>query len=342
MDLIENHMKISTSSINSFLQNIPSNTKLVLLYGPDSGLITQRSQLIKKNYLGEKYDESQYIQIFENSLKENPDKLIEEAFSVSLFGENKKLIILREAKDFLTKIIKDYINKTDQNTLVVIQAEDLSPSSSLRKLAEGEDMIAAIPCYLDNQATLKQYIMETLNKEGYKIDSPALAYLLDNLGNDREISAKELEKLMLYKYKEKNIKLEDVENLVVNNASVFLDKLIYAFFNKNYIEAYKNLLILLEENHVVVIVRSLINHTNRLIYIKESINLSENIDVALKSLRPPVFFTHVDSFKRQVSLYSLEELYKILELFINIEVDSKNIAFLGEIKIKHAILNPTH
>jgi DNA polymerase-3 subunit delta len=333
-------MKIKPSEIKKFINGIPKNNiAMILLYGPDVGLSKIRSNEIVKSYLGESYQLEQKIILYDNILKENPSKLQESALSMSLFGDSKKAIIIKDATDTLNKLLKEYIDNPDDVTLVVIEAGDLPSTSSLRKLCDSNSLCASIPAYVDTIETLNEYIANFFNEHKYKVDQDALIWLCNNLGNDRGISEQELQKLLLYKHQDKHITINAVETIIVDNSASSIDKLVYHVFNKNIVEAYKYLAVLLDEYHSVVLIRSLLNHCIRLLQVKALVEAGGDVKTSMLVLRPPVFFSLERDFIMQINQYSLDELKDILNQILNIEINSKTIAYLGELQLKQLIIN---
>jgi DNA polymerase III delta subunit len=91
------------------------------------------------------------------------------------------------------------------------------------------------------------------------------------------------------------------DSVIIN--SIFLNKqnLIYQNFKQ-----YENLV-------TTNFVRYLINHTNRLLFIKFEIKNKETLQNALKKLKPPVFFNQLENFKKQLNMYTLKDLQNILK-----------------------------
>ncbi|MDR2008528.1 MAG: DNA polymerase III subunit delta [Alphaproteobacteria bacterium] len=332
-------MKITTNNIATSINNLPPHTRVVLLYGADYGLVEERSITLKNNFLGKDYEDSQYIQIYESTFKENLNIIAEQAYSIALFGENKKCIVVNEAKDFLSKKLGEYLEKPDPTTLLIIKAGELSPSSSLRKLCENADeSVLAIPAYVDTPATMRQNIAEKLKKEGINIESSALNLLVALLGNDRGITNSEIEKIAIYAAATKNISVNDVDAIIANNALGAVDKFVYACFDLETNLAYSMVNILLEENNPIVLVRSIASHIQKLLLVKILMNDGTNIDMAMKEIKPPIFFTQVNSFKNQVMMWSADKLKKLLEQIIYLEISLKTNGNIDEILLKDMIL----
>lgn len=332
-------MKVSPAKISSTISSLPSSTRVVLLYGPDYGLVDERTNVLKTNFLGKAYEESQFVQIFDSQFKENPNIIAEQAYSISLFGENKKFIVIREGKDGISKKLSEYIDDPDVATLLVVKAQELSPSSTLRKLCESaKEHVLAIPCYADNAISIRQTILERLKKEEININPDALVLLVNSLGNDRGITNSELDKIILYAYNSKNIIKEDIENLIANNSLTAMDKFIYALFDLDTSSAYKMIDSILEDNNPINVLRSILNHVQRLMLVKMMCEKPMSVDMALKEIKPPVFFSFVDSFKRQLGIWPTPKLQKLLDTLLYLEIELKTNSNIGNIIIKDLII----
>ncbi len=331
-------MKIQPNQILTFLNKIPDNIKIILFYGPDSGLITHRLQIAMKSFLGDDFDLSSLVYLYESDLKDYPEKLEEEFTTFSLFSEEKKIIILRDIKDFSIKLVNSAIDSISDKILVLIESDDLSTTSSLRKTAENSEKWASVACYQDNNLAIKDLIKKKILVNSCKIDDDAMNFLIENLGNNRLISESEIDKLILYKYYDKHITLQDVLENIDNQSVVAFDRFIYAFFDKNIEEAYINLKKLLEEENVITIVRVLLNHTIKLHYAKLQIEDGIEIDIVIKNIKPPIFFLYIDKFKGHIKFSNIEYLKNIIDNLISIEILCKNNATIGELSFKNFVL----
>ncbi len=331
-------MKIQPAQVNKFINKIPENIRIVLLYGSDYGLIVERINTIRRAFLGSNYEETQNIRIEDNAIKQNPNIIIEESFTASLFGENKKFILVREAKDSLTKTLNDYFENPAKEVLMVFQAEELSTSSSLRKTCESAKYshIATIPCYSDNEISLKHNILNKLPAD-FQISQEAIAYLLLNLGNDRGITSSELDKLLLYSHEKRVITLRDVEEVIADSMLISIDKFTYALFSYELDTAYELINNLLEEYNPVVLIRAIINHIHKLLHVKTLISTTP-LEQVLQELRPPIFFAHINKFKQQVNFWESSKLKKLMEKSYELEKQLKTYSTCGNIIIKDFII----
>lgn len=332
-------MKIQPNNINKFLSQIPQSVSVILLYGPDQGLSAQRQKQIIKIFLGDSFDKSSLVYIYESNLRDSPGILEEELNTFSLFGDMKKIVILRDIKDSVFKAHVNIIENFHNNDVkLILCADELSPSSAMRKFAETHDNAAAIPCYMDSGVTLKEVINQKLIQNNFAIEPSALEFLLENLGADRMVSISELEKLILYKYQEKMITLSDVVSSIADQSLIAYDKFIYKFFDKNFSSAYTNLLNLLQGENPIAITRTLVGHVMKLLNAKSCLKKGESLDSIIKNSKPPILFMYVDQFKNHVKLWDNMDLEGLLSKLVEIEILCKTDAFVGQMELKHLLV----
>src|SRR5262249_44707263 len=130
-------------------------------------------------------------------LKEDPVRLADEAAALSLTGGRRGLR-LRGAGEAPASPLGELLEGTIPAALLVLQAGELGPRSTLRSLFERLPRAAAIACYLDDEEALEQVIGEWLKTHRLTADRDAVDFLLSRLGGDRGITRQELEKLALY------------------------------------------------------------------------------------------------------------------------------------------------
>ena len=92
-----------------------------------------------------------------------------------------------------------------------------------------------MPCYEDTDRDIQRVARDYVEKEGFKIESQALAHLALHLGSDRGVTMRELERLVLYMGPRGTgegsagiIRLEDVEAVIGDNVALSLNKLVDA------------------------------------------------------------------------------------------------------------------
>ncbi len=75
----------------------------------------------------------------------------------------------------------------------------------LRKLFDGHKTAAALQCYPDSARDLGDVVRDALRAEGLSITPDALEDAVSRLGNDRGVTRREIEKLLLYMHGHKQV-----------------------------------------------------------------------------------------------------------------------------------------
>ena len=207
--------------------NRPDLTEgIFLAYGPDGGLVRETAQRLIR-YLSGDDPASADIFIFDGpELDAEPGRLITEARSTSLFG-GKRIIRVRSAGKSLVMPLTE-LRDDASGTAIVLEAGNLTPRDALRALVEATKLGRALPCYPDTDETLINLMRETFNQAGIRTDPDVIPTLREILGNDREITRRELEKLTLFAASSKSLTREDVLTLCADNGAMAIDAILDA------------------------------------------------------------------------------------------------------------------
>jgi DNA polymerase-3 subunit delta len=111
---------------------------------------------------------------------------------------------------------------------IILEAGNLPPRDPLRALVEASKRGWALPCYPDNERALAEMIDGTFKAAGIQLAPDAGAALRDLLGNDREVTRRELTKLALYAAESRVLTRDDVLALCADNAALVLDEVVDA------------------------------------------------------------------------------------------------------------------
>lgn len=327
-------MKIEFKNVESTINTITKQNdfKAVLLYGEDSSSVNKKFKTILNLFTQKGYEVNDLAQ---ESLKENNTLLVEEFFSISMFATNTIYTLrLLEKENTFTKYIEDLFEKNDVsniNNFLLITANGLDTSSSLRKYAEKSKWIACIGCYEEDSRNISVLINTKLKDRGFVYNQEVVSYILNAVGNNASIIENEIEKLSLYKNNDKNLSIVDVKNCIVDIAETNLEDFCNNFcvFNKS--ETFRILHKIFEENiDLLVITRMLAKYFMQLQKIKFLVDTGENIDVVFKSER--IFWKQQNSMKVHLQKWSLQKINRFLEMLLNIEKtvkfsQNKNVEF---------------
>jgi len=327
-------VKIANSSIEAFLRQPDSAIVAVLLFGEDSGLVRERAGLMAATVVDDPSDPFRVAELTPASLKDDPVRLFDEMAALSLMG-GRRLVRLTAAGNAHGNAIKAVLDDdaiAENGSLLVVEAGSLAPRDSLRKLFEGHERAAAIPCYLDDGRSLEGLIQETLAAHGLQAEPSAMAYLCDNLGTDRLVTRSELEKLALYKGRDGGaVTLAEAEANVGDGAPLARDDVALATASGDQAGLDRALTkCRVAGESPIAILRAVIRHMQRLHLLSLKAAQGGNISQLIKSHRPPIFFKHQQLIQRQLGVWRPGRLAQALAILTEAELDCKTTGLPAE------------
>ncbi len=321
-------------AINSFIADRDKSTGAVLIYGPDAGLVRERADLIARAIVPDFKDPFNYIELTDADLKAEPGRLSDEAAALSFAG-GERVIRLRTAGEASAKAIANLLGGLDgghvkANGVVVIEAGELTPRSGVRKTFEKSKRGAALPCYPDGPADIRNMATEAARAEGLGFDDDALDLLASILGEDHGVSRAEINKLILYKGP-KNLRsgagtvtLEDVRASLVDGLGDAMDDTAGACADG----APRRLAKALHKAAAagaspIGLLRALQRSFARLQAANKLVEAGDSPAGAMKKLRPPVFFAEQRAFEARLHKWRGARLDAALRMLIDAELEAK-------------------
>ncbi len=318
-------MKLSYKDIEPFIKSPNKAARVILVYGPDSGLMKERAKTMALTVVSDINDPFNAVTLSTDTILSDPARLSDEASAMSMMGGDR-LIRIEGASDKLTAHLKEYLATPSPSALIILEAAELPPRSTLRKLCETAKNAAAIPCYVEDERDLARLIRETLQNARIGIDPEAVTWLTVNISGDRQKVRSELVKLITYKGEndKRPLSLHDVKSCCGEAGATALDDLVYAVAGGNTANALRTYNQLLEEGvNFVPILRSLQTHFRKLHLIKAKLKRGDTLDSAIKSLTPQIFFKQLPAFKSQINRWSQPSITKVLEKLLDLEAQCK-------------------
>jgi DNA polymerase III subunit delta len=202
-----------------------------LVYGPDSGLVRETAQRLIRHYAGPDPDPMAQTSLDSAELDADPGRLAVEARTSSLFGGLRTIRIRAAGKSLTTSL--SLLLEDMPDAVVVLEAGNLQRNDALRTLAETNKRARALPCYADDDRALSALIRTTLTEAGISSAPDVVPTLVGLLGSDREITRRELEKLVLYAGPQGNLTADDVIVLCGDNSGRALDAIVDAVAGGN-------------------------------------------------------------------------------------------------------------
>jgi len=212
--------------VERFVNRPDTSEGVFLVYGPDAGLVREVGQKLTRQFAGSDAGSMNLVTLEGADVDADPGRLAVESRTSSLFGE-KRVVRVRGAGKSLVMGLSELLDDPG-GAAIVLEAGNLAPRDPLRALVEGARAGRALPCYPDSEETLLRLINESFSKAGIRAAPDVATTLRDTLGNDREITRRELEKLLLFAAETKLLTRDDVLTLCSDNAALVLDEIVDA------------------------------------------------------------------------------------------------------------------
>lgn len=204
-------------------------SNVYLLYGEEAYLRKQYRDKLKAALVPE--GDTMNCSIFAGK-DINANEVADLAGTMPFFAERRVIIIedsgwLKSGNDKITELVK----AIPDTTFLVFVEEEVDKRSKLYKAITSKGYAAL--CEMQDEATLKKWIMGLLKKENKLITPDALNLLLDRTGTNMENIRREVEKLVCYKYYDEGITAADVEELCIVQIQNRIFEMVEAVAQKN-------------------------------------------------------------------------------------------------------------
>src|SRR5712671_7205338 len=218
------------AEVEGFMARPDPDKPIVLVFGPDAGLVRERAVALVRSCVEDPRDPFGLALLEGDTLADAPERLVEEAYTVPLFGGRRAILVKAGGRNFSTAVERLVAAPPGIDCRIIIEAGDLKRGAPLRTLCERAPMVAALPCYADSARDLVRLIDEEMRRAGTSITPNARALLASLIGGDRGASRSEIEKLTLYALGENRIDVPDVMAVVADATIPAVDSLIDAAF----------------------------------------------------------------------------------------------------------------
>ena len=213
--------------VDAWIARPDPHTKLVLIYGPDRGLVAERARRFAAGQGIPLDDPFSVVKLDANGLSGDPGRLVDEARTVAMFAARRLIWVTEIANDkALADAVKDLLASPPSDATVLIEAGDLKKNSALRSAVEAGSGAMALPCYADDARAIDRLIDEELGRAGLSITLEARAALKSSLGGDRLATRNELDKLVLYSVGKQRFDVTDVRAATGDASGVTADDVV--------------------------------------------------------------------------------------------------------------------
>lgn len=327
--------------VDNFLARPSRAYPVVLIYGPDKGLVSERANLFARNTGIGMDDPFSTARLDAADIDHDPARLGDEARTVSLFGGDR-LIWIRNAgpQKGLTDAVKWLLQEPPDQTFVLIEAGDLKKGVALRNAVEQAGNGMALPCYSDDARSIDHLIDDVLSKFDLRISLDARDVLRENLGADRLASRSELEKLCFYAKGKGTISIEDVTAAISDVSTASQDEIIDAVIggdlstlNNSFDRQQSSGIPLFVVLHAM---QRQFQQLQEFRFIMDTENKSASAIVA--GARPPIFFRRQKLVEQALLRWNADRLARAMERLHTVVLESRKNAELAPAIVRQNLM----
>ncbi|MDR3493687.1 MAG: DNA polymerase III subunit delta [Ancalomicrobiaceae bacterium] len=330
---------LKTSEIDGFCARPPERATLVLVFGPDDGLVSERAKALVKSATKGVDDPFSLVRLTGSDVTSDPMRLVDEALTVSLFGTRRVVWVKDAEPKSCLEAIGPLLAHPDPNSLVVIEAGDLKKTVGLRKQVEDDARAIAIACYADTAEDLRRLIESACRAAGVAIAPEARELLESLIGGDRLASRGEIEKLLLYVQGKPRIDSEDVLAIVGDASAIAMDELVDAVAAGDVDAAdLIDTKLAASGTHVSVSAGALIRHFQLLQRLRLDVDGGLSPSEVTDRIRPPLYFRRKPLMVRQLGLWSLPRIDRALSILDEAMLQSRLKPALASAVVADAFL----
>ena len=303
--------------------------KIVLFYGENLGLIDDfKNEIVKRN--------KNVLKFSQDEILKNDKIIFDEINNVSLFDDKKIIFIINISDKFLNIVEDIQLNKN--GNLIYLFSEILEKKSTIRRHFEDAKDLDIVPCYKDNETTIKKIILYKL--KGFSGLSPQIINkIIENSNLERSKINNELDKIKTL-FINKKIEVDLLDQLLNLETDNEFENVKDSAISGNKSKTNKLLGTTVFETEKMPLYLTILNQ--RLNKLKEVIEKAKigGLSNAIEKIKPPIFWKDKKNFTDQAHLWSFDKLNTAINKTYNAEISIKSNAEINKnLLIKKLLLD---
>lgn len=305
---------LKARDIEPFLKKPDFSRAIILLYGPDAGLVSERADILAQKSGVDLKDPFCLIRMNADDAASDVARIADEAHTIAMFGGKRLIRISGTTRRDLAKAVKPVLDTPPEDAIILIEAGDLKKTAGLRKQLEASPAALAIPCYQDTDAAIEQLIDEEIIAKSLSIDHETRALLKSMLGDNRMVSRGELSKLAIYCEGKSAVTADEIHAIVGDASKLVMDDVVDCVSTGDAARLQVFLPKAIEAgNQPDIILLTLLRHFQMLQSARSKVELQrQQPGMVIGSLRPPVHFSRKNAVTTSLGIWTLERLTRAL------------------------------
>lgn len=325
--------------VDAWLTRPPASVAIVLCYGPDRGLVSERGARFAQSTGLPLDDPFVVVKVDAATIEKDPGRLLDEAQAIAMFA-SRRLIWVRGAgaDKRLAEDVKALIVNPSPDTIVLIEAGDLKKGTALRTAIEAAPTTMALPCYSDDGRDLERVIDDELGKAGLTIALDARRVLRDSLGGDRLATRGELQKLVLYMHGGQQIEMTDIRQAISDVSDASVDDVVDAAVAGDLRAADEALARAVTGPQALFpIISALQRQFQALHVLRGAVDSGVPLSSAVAAMRPPLLFSRRPIVERNLPNWSATRIEQVLARLQVLVLTTRKRPELASASVRQAI-----
>jgi DNA polymerase-3 subunit delta len=329
---------LKSAEIDKFVARPDAARPIVLIFGPDAGLVRERAEKIIKASVDSPDDPFSLVRLEGDDLSGDPGRLVDEANTIPLFGGRRAIWIKAGGRNIATAV-EAVLATPPAECRIVIEAGDLKRGAPLRNICERAKSAVAIPCYVDGEREIARLIDEEMHAASLTITADARAALTPLLGGDRQASRNEIRKLALYAHGKEQVGLDDVIAVVSEASALALDGVVDAMFAGRVAEAENQLAKARTAGTTPgAIMSATMRQLSSLHRMRLAVEEGRSIGQVVEAAQPPVHFRRKPLFETALKAWTAERLARVMAQLAEAALEVRRQPSLADAIAQRAVL----
>lgn len=317
--------------VDRYLERPDSAFRVILLYGPDIGLVSERAEILAKNTGVDLKDPFSTIRLNADDVAADKSRLADEAFTVGMFGGERLIRVSGSTRRNLADAVKPILANAPLDAWIIIEAGDLAKSAGLRTAFEKSKTGVALPCYQDNDKAIEMIINQEIIEKNLTMDRETISMLKPLLGGDRMASRNELQKLALYCHEQSSVTQDDIREIVGDASQLDTNDVIDAVATGNINALQENLhRILVSGISPDMLLIFTLRHFQTLHEMRGKMDYDRIPASSLvKGARPPIHFARQNLVSKAITKWPIQNISKAMARLNKASFDARANPDLG-------------
>lgn len=322
--------QVKAHEVDRYLARPSAGHRVVLVYGPDTGLVSERARGIAKASGADLNDPFSTITMDAEDAAADPQRISDEAHTVSMFGGNRLVWIRGSTQKNLVGALQPVLDLPPTDAIIIVEAGNLKKSSPLRSRIEKSPHAIALPCYQDQRRAVESIIDQEMQQAGLTIQTEARNLLVSLLGDDRMASRSEVQKLCLYAAGEDTVTVSHVADIVGDASALALDTVVDAASLGDVRRMEHTLKRLIARGTAVFqVINATQRHFQMLHLARATMDAKgQPASSVINGLRPPAPFQRKDALTQALNIWNTSALERMLHRLNTVSLESRKNAAL--------------